>query len=121
MCFNRGANMRFHFACSPVIGHLLPERVKDVETFHLTRIIRQFVVYFCPHRGKCAGKDDTLAITNAPRIAASVSAAFIRSFWLLVSNYEKSCDQESRPDKCPHERRLSRRNTATRKKKNANH
>src|SRR5215471_14054467 len=40
------------------------KRVKDVETFHLTRIRRQFVVYFCLHRGKCAGKHGGIARLN---------------------------------------------------------
>jgi hypothetical protein len=31
--FNRGANVRFHFACASMCTHLLPKRVKDVETF----------------------------------------------------------------------------------------
>jgi len=39
---------------------------------HLTRIIRQLVVYFCLHRGKCAGKHGKLASANHAHFVVAV-------------------------------------------------
>jgi len=61
MRFGRGANVRFHLAYASVRKHLLLQARQRCRDFHLTRIRRQFVVYFCLHTGKFAGKHGKLA------------------------------------------------------------